>query len=33
MKKVVAAKNILPHPGSYDIQTDLAQSRGLNWKK
>lgn len=33
MRKVVATNNLQPHPGSYDIRTDLAQSRGLKWKK
>jgi hypothetical protein len=33
MKKVIPLKKLEPHPGSYDIQGDLAQSRGVMWKQ
>ena len=32
MKKVVIEKKVEPHPGSYDIRTDLTAQSTLKWK-
>lgn len=33
MKKVIPPHQIHPHPGSYDIQGNLNQSKGIKWKQ
>ena len=32
MKKVTPPDQLQPHPGSYDIGTNLSTSKGLKWK-